>query len=208
MPDFVEVAQLEQVAPGRSLFVYVGDTGVALFNVDGKICAINDTCLHQGSSLAQGKLDGNIVTCRAHGWKYDVTTGRLKLNPGRGVDSYPVEIVNGKIMVAVPRKCEPADEPDKSAPLKSGTEITPWGATLRKLEEWDPEGAALVLQVGADPWTSGVFSRKEVELISVAVNCACTNLDEAATRRHIRAALEAGATRDEILTLLKMGFGL
>ena len=31
----------------------------------------------------------------------------------------------------------------------------------------------------------------------------CTNLDPEATRRHIRAALEAGATRDELLLVLK-----
>ena len=104
MADFVEVAQLEQVAPGQSLFVYVGETGVALFNIDGKIYAINDTCVHQGSSLAQGRLNGKIVTCRAHGWKYDVTTGRLTLNPDSGVACYPVEIVGDKIMVGIEKK--------------------------------------------------------------------------------------------------------
>jgi 3-phenylpropionate/trans-cinnamate dioxygenase ferredoxin subunit len=104
MADFVEVALLEQVVPGKSLFVYVGETGVALFNIDGKIYAINDTCVHQGSSLAQGRLNGKIVTCRGHGWKYDVTTGRLTLNPDSGVASYPVEVVDGKIMVAIEEK--------------------------------------------------------------------------------------------------------
>ena len=40
------------------------------------------------------------------------------------------------------------------------------------------------------------------------LNAACTNLQPNGTRRHIRAALEAGATREEILMVLKMGFGL
>ena len=86
--------------------------------------------------------------------------------------------------------------------------INPWGASLVKLKEWDPKGAELVLRVGTSPWTSGVLSQKEVELISVALSCACTNLDEAGMRHHMRAALKAGATRDEILMLLKMGVGL
>ena len=84
----------------------------------------------------------------------------------------------------------------------------PWGSTLDKLKEWDPEGAELLLRVGANPWTSGVLPRKEVELISLALHSSCTNLDEAGTRRHIRAALDAGATRDEILLVLKCGVGL
>jgi alkylhydroperoxidase/carboxymuconolactone decarboxylase family protein YurZ len=41
-------------------------------------------------------------------------------------------------------------------------------------------------------------------LIGVALNAACTNLNPDGTRRHIRAALEAGATREEILMILKM----
>ena len=74
----------------------------------------------------------------------------------------------------------------------------PWGSSLDKLKEWDPKGAELLLRVGTNPWTSGVLPRKEVELIYLALNCSCTNLDEAGTRRQIRAALDAGATRDEI----------
>jgi alkylhydroperoxidase/carboxymuconolactone decarboxylase family protein YurZ len=84
----------------------------------------------------------------------------------------------------------------------------PWGSPLDKLKEWDPKGAELLLGVGTNPWTSGVLPRKEVELIYLALNCFCTNLNEEGTRRQIRAALEAGATRDEIILVLKCGVGL
>jgi alkylhydroperoxidase/carboxymuconolactone decarboxylase family protein YurZ len=83
-----------------------------------------------------------------------------------------------------------------------------WGAPLDKLKQWDSKGADLLLRVATSPWTSGVLPPKEVELISIGLHCSCTNLDEAATRRHIRAALDAGATRDEIILVLKCGFGL
>ncbi|MBR0692033.1 carboxymuconolactone decarboxylase family protein [Bradyrhizobium lablabi] len=55
-----------------------------------------------------------------------------------------------------------------------------------------------------NPWTEGVLPRRFIELVGVALNAACTNLNPDGTRRHIRAALEAGATRDEILMILKM----
>ena len=60
------------------------------------------------------------------------------------------------------------------------------------------------MKMATNPWTSTVLSRKTVELIGVALNAACTNLNPESTRRHIRAALRAGATREEILMLLKM----
>jgi len=54
-----------------------------------------------------------------------------------------------------------------------------------------------------NPWTNGVLPIKLVELISLGLNVTCTNLHNQGTREHIRAALRAGATREEILCILK-----
>jgi alkylhydroperoxidase/carboxymuconolactone decarboxylase family protein YurZ len=72
------------------------------------------------------------------------------------------------------------------------------------LGEWDTPWAEQCLKMAANPWKSGILPRKTVELIGIAVNAACTNLNSDGTRRHIRGALEAGASRDEILMILKM----
>jgi alkylhydroperoxidase/carboxymuconolactone decarboxylase family protein YurZ len=86
------------------------------------------------------------------------------------------------------------------------TSTGPWEpAALAQFRQWDPGFVDQCLKVSNSPWTGGVLTRKEVELISLAVNCACTNLNAEGTRRHIRGALEAGATRDEILMVLKIG---
>jgi len=86
----------------------------------------------------------------------------------------------------------------------SADETGPWEAALRTLREWDPAWAASCEKMSTDPWSRGVLPRKFVELVSLALNAACTNLNPEGTRRHIRAALRAGATRDEILMVLKM----
>jgi nitrite reductase/ring-hydroxylating ferredoxin subunit len=99
MTDFVEAAALDQIAPGTSLVVQVSGLSVALFNVDGTIYAINDSCAHAGASLGAGKIEGKTVTCRAHGLKYDITNGYVGGVPGFGVTAYPVQIVAGKILV-------------------------------------------------------------------------------------------------------------
>jgi alkylhydroperoxidase/carboxymuconolactone decarboxylase family protein YurZ len=81
----------------------------------------------------------------------------------------------------------------------------PWNdPALAKLREWDPTWADQCYKMTMSPWTSGILPRKTVELISLAVNAACTNLNEDGTRRHIRGALEAGASREEILMVLKI----
>jgi alkylhydroperoxidase/carboxymuconolactone decarboxylase family protein YurZ len=86
-----------------------------------------------------------------------------------------------------------------------GMEVAgPWNeAALRKLEEWDPAWAESCKKMSSNPWTNGVLNRKLIELICIGLNAAYANLNADGTRRHIRAALDAGATRDEILFVLK-----
>lgn len=86
-------------------------------------------------------------------------------------------------------------------------ETGPWDAAVAQLRDWDPAWAETCVKMSTNPWTSGVLPRKTVELIGVALNASCTNLNPDGTRRHIRAALEAGASREEILMALKAAFG-
>ena len=79
----------------------------------------------------------------------------------------------------------------------------PWSSALAQLREWDPGWADAVERMSTNPWANGVLPRKFVELVSIGLSAACTNLQAEGTRRHIRAALAAGATRDEILFVLK-----
>ncbi len=81
----------------------------------------------------------------------------------------------------------------------------PWdNPALAQLREWEPAWAEQCLKMSQDPWASGVLPRKDVELISLAVSAACTNLSAEGTRRHIRGALDAGASREELLMILKI----
>ena len=101
MADFIKVAALAQLPPGACASVTAGDTTVALFNVDGQVYALNDACKHAGQSLGCGEFHGKVVRCRAHGWKYDVTTGFANGVEGYGVATYPVKVVDGDVLVAV-----------------------------------------------------------------------------------------------------------
>lgn len=73
------------------------------------------------------------------------------------------------------------------------------------LSEWDSDWADKYFRMVSDPWTNGILPVKDIELMCIGINVACTNLNEAGVRRHIRAALAAGATRAEILVIIKGG---
>jgi len=100
MPEFVEAAHLDEIPAGTGTTVNVAGKTLAIFNIDGIIYAIDDSCAHAGASLGAGKVNGRFVTCRAHGLRYDVTTGQVTTG-GFGVASYPAKVVDGKILIGL-----------------------------------------------------------------------------------------------------------
>jgi nitrite reductase/ring-hydroxylating ferredoxin subunit len=96
---FLRTARKDEIPAGAIREFQVEGKTIALANVDGKFFAVNNTCLHRGGPLAEGELDGKLVTCPWHGWRYDVTTGKLDMNPAVGVVCYPVEIRGQDIFV-------------------------------------------------------------------------------------------------------------
>ncbi len=72
---------------------------IAVFNIDGVFYAISNSCIHKGGPLSKGFLDGDIVTCPWHGWKYSVKTGESSHEGGDSVNSYEVKIIEDKIFV-------------------------------------------------------------------------------------------------------------
>ena len=94
------VGKVSDVAPGRLLAVEVNGEQVAVANVDGRFYAIGDTCTHRGCSLAEGELEGKVITCRCHGGQFDVTTGEVVVGPPQEPEkAYPVQVVGDELRI-------------------------------------------------------------------------------------------------------------
>ncbi|WP_156928402.1 carboxymuconolactone decarboxylase family protein [Bradyrhizobium sp. th.b2] len=68
----------------------------------------------------------------------------------------------------------------------------------------DPVWTDAFMATGAGVYGSGTFAPKEVELLSVAFDASYTHMYAPGTRRHIKGALVAGATIEEIMEVLKL----
>ena len=104
--DFRYVCRTDQVPEGQSREFSISDddgraVDVAIFNIDGRFYAISNVCVHQGGPLGKGFLNGNIVTCPWHGWKYSVIDGKSPHEGGDSVSSYPVQVLERKVYVSV-----------------------------------------------------------------------------------------------------------
>jgi nitrite reductase/ring-hydroxylating ferredoxin subunit len=100
MPKFVPVATLAELPPGGRKIVVVGEREIALFNVAGTLFAIDNFCPHQGGPLADGWLDGTVVTCPWHAWCFELRTGKMTLGDLASVDVFDVQLEGSTITIS------------------------------------------------------------------------------------------------------------
>jgi nitrite reductase/ring-hydroxylating ferredoxin subunit len=77
MSDFHPVLPAEDVPVGTPRGVTVEGMPVCIVRVSEGVFAFDDSCPHRGTPLSEGRLDGTTLTCSAHTWEFDVTTGKL-----------------------------------------------------------------------------------------------------------------------------------
>lgn len=102
MSEFVTVAKVDEIPPGSGRIVDVLGIWIALFNVNGTFYAIDNSCPHSGGPLGEGHLDGDIVECPRHGWRFNVRTGERPEVPHFIVACCPVRVEGDSIQVALP----------------------------------------------------------------------------------------------------------
>ena len=91
---------------------------------------------------------------------------------------------------------------------------TPMCDRLRAVGEWnpnwepfyklDPAWTEKFMTMGLAPMLSGVLDAKTIEFIAIAVDASCTHMYGPGVRRHIRKALDLGATSEEISAVLQL----
>jgi len=98
--NMIFVGELSDLPPGESVRVQHGELAIAVFNVDGELYAIDDTCTHQDASLSDGFLEGCAVECPLHASCFDLRTGRPDGPPAKKpVRTHQVAVYEGLIYV-------------------------------------------------------------------------------------------------------------
>jgi nitrite reductase (NADH) small subunit len=101
MPHFVKMATLDELPPGGAKEVEHEGRIYAIFNVEGKLYAIDGICPHQGGPLAEGAVEGTSVTCPWHGWAFDLRTGTMPSGSRIKQSVYEVKVEGRDVLVAV-----------------------------------------------------------------------------------------------------------
>ena len=99
---FLAVANAEQLDEGEILRADVNGTIIALAKVGGQFYAFQEFCTHRYGPLSEGALNGTDIECPWHRSCFDIRSGRVKKGPAKvDLKTYPVKMVNGKILIGV-----------------------------------------------------------------------------------------------------------
>lgn len=103
------VAPLRELPPGARKIVTIEGRSIGVFNIEGSLFAIRNSCPHQGAPLCLGWVSGTtlpgkpyekvygrdneIIKCPWHGWEFEISSGKSIFNPHRvRVKTYEVTI--------------------------------------------------------------------------------------------------------------------
>ena len=100
----IDVCSAEELPPGTMKLVPAGEISVGVYNVNGRLCAIEDRCSHDDGPLVEGdwEPERGVVVCPRHGATFDICSGRaLTLPAYLPVDTFPVRVEDGIVKVDV-----------------------------------------------------------------------------------------------------------
>ena len=98
----IGVGKVDDVPVGEARVVDAAGRALAVFNVSGTFYALDNSCPHRGGPLGDGDLDGAVIACPWHGWRWDVTSGLNTNNPTVRVACFTVTVDGGQIFVDLP----------------------------------------------------------------------------------------------------------
>ena len=105
-PRWIRVTARENLPLREGRAVRLGDREIALFNLGDRVLATDNQCPHRGGPLCDGIVTGESVVCPLHAWKVSLTHGSVERPANereRCVETYPVRVENGVVVIAVPQ---------------------------------------------------------------------------------------------------------
>ncbi|EDL60007.1 Rieske (2Fe-2S) protein [Gimesia maris] len=100
MPDFEEIASINDFGDADRLDVFLGDTPALLIRIQDQFLAIEDVCTHDGQPLTNGCIEEGAIICPRHGARFDLVTGKALCMPAtKPIQTFEVEVKGQKIFV-------------------------------------------------------------------------------------------------------------
>jgi nitrite reductase/ring-hydroxylating ferredoxin subunit len=114
--------KLDDLGLGSMRLARAGDRRLCLVRTSDGVFALDHSCPHEGYGLTQGTLDGNLLTCAWHNWKFRIDDGACVLGE-EDVRTHPVTVRrDGELAVVIDDPAPAELRPRLMASLRRGIE--------------------------------------------------------------------------------------
>jgi 3-phenylpropionate/trans-cinnamate dioxygenase ferredoxin subunit len=96
---WVPVLGANELKEGSMKLVDMEGLHVLLVRVAGEIFAIDNRCPHMGCGFSGGSLNGYVIICPCHEWRFDLRTGEYEVDKEMTLVKYEWKIESGKIWI-------------------------------------------------------------------------------------------------------------
>lgn len=101
---FTKICKVSELKENQGRRFLINEVDIAIFKNNEEVFAVSNNCPHQHTTVIyDGFVEDGCVVCPAHGWMFNLKTGKQPTG-ARGLDSYPVKIIDGEVFVLVKAK--------------------------------------------------------------------------------------------------------
>lgn len=95
----VPVASLDELAEDAPITVRVSGVDLVLVRQGADVRALYGRCAHRGALMSDGRVEGDLLVCGLHGWRYEIQTGVAPVNPAVMLATFPTWVSDGAVYV-------------------------------------------------------------------------------------------------------------
>ncbi len=102
--DFIKICSVNDLSDRIGKRFIIDDVDIAVFKIDEEIFVVSNICPHQHSPLIYDSyVEDECVVCPAHGWMFNIRTGKTPMGYG-GLDIFEVKIIENDVYAKVTKK--------------------------------------------------------------------------------------------------------
>ncbi len=103
MSQFFDVCAVSDIPMGEARMFEVHEVMIGVFNQAGEFFAMDNSCPHAGASLSHGIIEGDVVRCRVHHWRFCIRNGTYldEEKPKFNIQTYQVRVVDDRLQIEI-----------------------------------------------------------------------------------------------------------
>lgn len=102
--EYNKICNLSELTENQGKRFIINDVEIAVFKIKTEVFVLSNICPHQHTALIyDGFIEDGCVVCPAHGWMFNLRTGKQP-SGASGLKSFPVKIINNEVYSLVQKK--------------------------------------------------------------------------------------------------------